>query len=138
MVTKKDLEQLRGLNFEIKQLSNMRPKSKEVVIFYKDYRTGKGIPKTDIGFDDGSNEANELRDLLSKKTRKLIRKAAEVEKWLDTITDPLDRVIVRAYYIEGKTQQEIGDAVGYSRERIAKKLKIFWLKHEQDQKDQNK
>ena len=123
---REELERLRGLHAEIRQLRAMRPRRKEVVIFYKDYRSGKGIPKTDVGVDDGSNEAEELRKAIERTERKAIRQATAVEAWLGEIEDPTMRVIIRGYYVEGKTQAEIADDMGYSREWVKKKLHDFW------------
>lgn len=126
MISRTDLERLRGLHAEIRQLRAMRPRRKEVVIFYKDYRSGKGIPKTDIGIDDGSNEAHELRTAIERAERRALKQAAAVEKWLENVKDPMMRVVLRAYYVEGKTQAEIADELGYSREWAKKKLHDFW------------
>ena len=125
-MTREELERLRGLHAEIRQLKAMRPRNREVVIFYKDYRTGKGIPKTDVGMDDGSNEAEELRKAIEKTERKAMKQATEAEIWLDEVKDPTMRVILRGYYVEGKTQGEIADELGYSREWVKKKIHFFW------------
>lgn len=130
MITKQDLEQLRGLKLELESLINTKPVGQEVLIFYKDYRKGYGVPKMDRGVDDGESMAEELAKKIRTKHRVILRQVNEVEDWLDQIKDPVMRTILRYYYLDGKTQQEIGDITGYSRERIGKKIQGFWLEEE--------
>ena len=127
---KKDLEDYRGLMLEIESLSHIKPAGRQVLIFYKDYRTGYGIPKMDIGIDEGQDMARELENKIKRKHNELLRKATAVEEWIESLADPVMRVIIRYYYVEGRSQQEIGDITGYSRERIGKKLQEFWAAYE--------
>ena len=127
-ITKRDLEQLRGLIAEIETLARTEPQGRAVLIFYKDYRSGKGIPKTDVGIDDGEDEAKELAAKIRKKRRELVRQVSKIEDWLETVEDAETRAILREYYLDGKSQEEIGKALGYSRSAIQYKLDNPWRK----------
>lgn len=127
-ITRKDLEQLRALKKEIESLEAVEPKPREVVIFYKDYSTGKGIPKSDVGIDDGEDEASELLEKIERKRRELLRKISSLEDWLDAVEDPEDRAILRWYFVDGLTQEEIGHRMNYSRSLIQFRISEFFRK----------
>ena len=101
-MTKKEMEELISIKQEINaiEMSLCAPKSTYTFAFYKDYKTGYPIPKIEMGYDDGSI----CKDQLIKK---LI-------------------AILRSYYINGLSQEEIGKLLGYDRSTITKKLKRFW------------
>lgn len=126
VISKEHLEALRALKREIESLEATEPRPRLVQISYKDYRTGKGIPKTDVGIDDGSDEAQELQRKIESKRRALVRAVSALEDWLDAVEDPEDRAILRWYYVEGLTQEEIGLRMGYSRSAIQYKVQEFW------------
>lgn len=125
-----DLEKLRSLKFEIAQLEEELKKPQEpseVIIAYKDYRnSAKGIPKVDRGLDDGTETKKKLVDSLQKKLNERIRLASAMESWIDDIEDPEMRVILRAYYGRGISQQDIADYMGVNRRTIIRKIKHFW------------
>lgn len=125
---RKDLEQLRALRKEIESLeySLKHPRPSLVTISYKDYKTGKGIPKTDVGYDDGEDEFNRLSMILKKKRKELAERAAEIEAWIDAIEDMEMRAIIRYYYSEGLSQEEVAERMFYDRRTIGRKLKNFW------------
>lgn len=124
---RRDLEKLRGLRAEIESLQHIRPKSRTVSIFYKDYRTGVGIPKTDVGLDSGEEERRELAKKILRKERQLSRRVSEIEDWLDSVPDPEMRAILRYYYADGMSQQEIGEKLGYDQSVISRRLAAFWM-----------
>lgn len=126
-MTRKDLEQLRALKFEIRsiEIAMMRPKSKEQVSFYKDYRTGKGIPKSLTGYDGGREESEKLEAELKRKKKQHLKRVAEIEAWIDGIDDPEMRGIIRLYYCEGRSQKDIGEELGYDQSAISYKIKRF-------------
>lgn len=123
---RRDLEKLRGLRAEIESLQHIRPKSRTVSIFYKDYRTGKGIQKTDVGLDSGEEERRELVKKIMRKERQLSRQVSAIEDWLDGIEDPEMRTILRYYYADGMSQREIGEKLGYDRSTITRRIHMFW------------
>lgn len=93
--------------------------------FYKDYRTGKGIPKSVVGFvfDEREIHAREQKIKLRLKQLESVIKNAEEE--IDSVEDPELRSILRLYYIEGETQENIGKILHIERSSVSKKLKKF-------------
>lgn len=133
---KTDLEKLRGMKAEIKSLSLQAedPEPTMEIIFYKDYRTGKGIPKYDVGSDFGAKKRIELEKRMRKLAQERLKMIEALEDELEQVEDPMMRTILRYYYRDGKTQEEIGDLLGYSREAIAKKITRFWQVYQNYQK----
>ena len=125
---RRDLEQLRALRKEIESLeySLREPRPSLVTISYKDYATGKGVPKSDVGYDDGEEEQNRLTKILKKKRKELEEKVAEILEWIDAIEDPEMRAIIWYYYSEGLSQEEVAERMFYDRRTIGRKLKNFW------------
>lgn len=131
-ITKEDLQHLRGLKVEIESLRAIKPKPQMVSIFYKDYRTGKGIPKTDVGLDDGREELQDLATKIARKIREREKLIEAMEDWIEDIADPVERAILRFYYVEGLSQQEIGDRTGYSQPSVSRVLARFWVQAEEE------
>ena len=136
-ITRKDLEHLRGLKVEIESLRAIRPKPSMVSIFYKDYRTGKGIPKTDVGLDDGREELQDLATKIADKISEREGLISSMEDWIEQIDNPVDRAIIRYYYVEGLSQQEIGNRTGYAQSSISRILSALWesVEGESDEAD---
>lgn len=130
---REDMEQLISLESEIKAIeaSMKSPKSRYVPVCYKDYRTGKGINKVSFEDDGGAEELRELKRKLSARKSKLRRKLREAEDFIGGIKSSQMRTILRMYYINGNTQQEIGEELHYAQSVISSKLKMFWAEQEE-------
>ena len=128
-MTREDMEQLISLESEIKAIeaSMKSPKSRYVPVCYKDYRTGKGINKVSFEDDGGKQEMEELRRKLTARKYRLRRKLIEAEAFIGGLKDSQMRTILRMYYINGCTQEEIGNELHYSAARISQKISGFWL-----------
>ena len=128
-MTRKEMEQCISLRHEIKAIeaSMKSPRSSYVAVFYKDYRTGKGIPKTRQEVDNGEEELRILRAHLTTCRRKLMKRLAAAEKFVSEVEDSQMRTILRMYYINGNTQKEIGEELNYTSARICQKLNEFWF-----------
>ena len=123
-ITKEDLERMRALRYEIESLKVKPLKPTEVVIFYKDYRNNpKGIPKTDIGLDDGTEHMKRVSKMLNKKESERWRLIEALEEWIDSIDDPETRTIIRYYFRDGMSQTEIGAKLGYDQSTISIRIK---------------
>lgn len=111
-------KEIMGLRYSI---VNAKPELQ--VDFYKDYRTGKGIPKSVVGFvfDEREIHAREQKIKLRLKQLESVIKNAEEE--IDSVEDPELRSILRLYYIEGETQENIGKILHIERSSVSKKLK---------------
>lgn len=132
MITKEDLQHLRGLKVEIESLRVIKPRPQVVPIFYKDYKTGRGVPKTDVGLDDGEQDALDLATKIARKIREREKLIEAMEDWIEDIADPVERAILRFYYVEGLSQQEIGDRTGYSQPSVSRVLARFWVQAEEE------
>lgn len=111
-------KEIMGLKYSI---DNAKPELQ--ADFYKDYRTGKGIPKSVVGFvfDEREIHAREQKIKLRLKQLESVIKNAEEE--IDSVEDPELRSILRLYYIEGETQENIGKILHIERSSVSKKLK---------------
>lgn len=111
-------KEIMGLRYSI---DNAKPELQ--ADFYKDYRTGKGIPKSVVGFvfDEREIHAREQKIKLRLKQLESVIKNAEEE--IDSVEDPELRSILRLYYIEGETQETIGKILHIERSSVSKKLK---------------
>ncbi len=111
-------KEIMGLRYSI---DNAKPELQ--ADFYKDYRTGKGIPKSVVGFvfDEREIHAREQKIKLRLKQLESVIKNAEEE--IDSVEDPELRSILRLYYIEGETQENIGKILHIERSSVSKKLK---------------
>lgn len=127
-MTKKEMEELISIKQEINaiEMSLCAPKSTYAFAFYKDYKTGYPIPKIETGYDDGSICKDQLIKKLIATKKKLQTKIIDAERFIETQTDSELRTILRSYYINGLSQEEIGKLLGYDRSTITKKLKRFW------------
>lgn len=137
VMTRREMEQLISLREEIKSIekSMASPKSSYVAVFYKDYRTGKGIPKSRQERDGGEEQLRILRAQLNACKKKLLKRLQEAEAFIEAVEDSKMRTILRSYYINGDNQMDIGKALGYTQTAISKKLKAFWFEQGDTYKD---
>lgn len=122
------MEQIKTIPSEIDAIKDTlnNPKMEYVNVYYKDYRTGKGIPKSRSEYDYDHKEWNKLKKKLRRKIEILGRLVVKAEKFIETIDDAEMRTILRQYYINGRTQEAIGKQLGYDDSTISKKLDAFW------------
>lgn len=130
-MTKNRLKKLRSL---IKEAEHLQAEYEEMLCFpktfvqdsVKDYSTG--YPHNIVIQGYGSADFVALRQKLYDNLCKIQRERQELEDWLDSVGDPEMRDILRLQYINGLTQEQIADELGYSRAAIAQKIKRFWDK----------
>ena len=139
-MTRKEMEQCRSLRYEITSIeSAMRsPRSTVVAVFYKDYRTGKGVPKSRQEVDHGEEELRILKGSLSICKRKLAKRLLQAEKFIEGVEDTEMRTILRLYYLNNASQKEIGDMMHYSQTAISTKLSVFWISQGDKDKTRSK
>lgn len=127
-MTRKEMEQLKRIPDEINAIeqSLKNPRMEYVNVYYKDYRTGKGIPKSRSEYDYDHQEWNRLKKKLKRRIKTLSRLVISAEAFIDSIEDPEIRTILRLYYINGETQEAIGSKLHYDRSTISKKIDKFW------------
>ena len=131
-MTKQQMEQLRNIPSEISAIEDTlkNPKMEYVNVYYKDYRTGKGIPKSRSEYDYDHLEVKRLKKRLRKKVARLAKLMADAEAFIDSIEDSDMRVILRSYYINGLTQEKIALLMHYDRSTVSKRLDRFWAEHD--------
>ena len=128
-MTKADLMQLKKLIAEKDDLEQrlltlkFNPKE-ELADTVKDYRTG--FPKTIVIRGYGDNNWQKLHSKWAEKLAYTAKRVQEMEQFLDGVKDAEIRQILRLRYIDGLTQAEVGDRMGYSRPAIQKKEERFW------------
>lgn len=128
-MTKNELKQLKKLIAEKEDLEKrirrqpFKP-SEEVADTAKDYRTGFG--KTIVIRGYGDEAWKKLRDKWYVKLVNVSYKIQQMENFLDSVEDAELREILRLRYQDGKSQEEVGEMLGYSREAVAKKEQRFW------------
>lgn len=73
-----------------------------------------------------SGEADPYSDRLicrwKEKREEVERQIERLEQWIDEIEDPTARTIVRMYFADGKSQQEIADELYIERSTISKMI----------------
>lgn len=128
-MTKTRLKKLRSL---IKEAEHLQSEYDDMLCFprtfvqdsVKDYSTG--YPRNIVIQGYGSSDFAALRQKLYDKLCRIQQERQELEDWLDSVGDPEMRDILRLQYINGLTQEEIAMELGYARETISRKLKVFW------------
>ena len=128
---KSDLPKLKNLIGEIKtlqdELDNLEWKPKESVVDYaKDYR--HGYPKIITLVGQGDEDYAKVKQKLTDSLVKVHQERLRLEEWLDSVEDSEMRNILRLQYVNGLTQEEIGQELGYCRKTINRRLNEFWTK----------
>lgn len=128
-MTKGRLKKLRAL---IKEAGHLQCQYDDLICFpveqvadtYKDY--GTGYPHVKLTSGHGDSAYPGLRQKLDKKLREIQEEIAALESWLDSVEDPEMRDILRLLYVNGLTQEQAADELGYSVITIKRRLKNFW------------
>lgn len=128
---KSDLLKLKSIIKEIenlqKELEQLKWQPKEPVIDYaKDYRHGK--PKIITLVGQGDEDYAKVKQKLTDSLVKVQQERLRLEEWLDSVEDSEMRNILRLQYVNGLTQEEIGQELGYCRKTINRRLNEFWTK----------
>lgn len=135
-MTKKQLEKLKKLNKEAEHLKAMLERSacsRDMVIdTAKDYRTGYPHNITIVGY--GQDNYPELQQRYYDKLLRIQEEIKAMENWLDSVSDPELRDILRLQYVNGLNQEQIADELGYVRETVSRKIKKFWEDEKKSQK----
>ena len=99
-----------------------------------DYRTGYPMPQSVVGTDWEKVIRTESR--YTARIRKLEEECHEVEEFIESIPDSLMRRIMRMRYIEGMTQEKIGEKIHMERSSVSKKIDNFINDSHNSQKSQ--
>ena len=131
-MTRTEMEQLKSIPAEIKSIEEQlkNPNTEWVNVYWKDYRSGTGVPKSSTELDYDHLEWNKLKAKLRKKIERLKDLLIEAEFFMTEIEDSEIRTILRQYYINDLTQGQIAKTLNYERSTISRKIEKFW--EEQD------
>ena len=133
------LKQLKALRREAEGLkySIDHAKPKIVTDYYKDYKTGRGIPKslTGLTFDEKGISSREKR--LKRKLDEISKLIEAIEVEIEAIGDPDMRTILRMHYVEELSYREIEEQAFISKSTIHRKLKNFAENEKWDKWDKN-
>ena len=72
-------------------------------------------------------KASEIKDRIRKKEKRhkaLLADMAEAERIIMKMPEGLSRQILELVYLEGMSQQEVGEAVGYTQARVSQIIRI--------------
>lgn len=124
----KDMERLKLEEYlskkaEIKELREKLDNLDKTVVSdtVLDYRSGYPHPVTITGID--TQRISRMRSLYITSIMRIENECAEVEEWVETITDSLSRRIVRMFFLDGMTQSKIAYAVHMDQSAVSKKIK---------------
>lgn len=132
-MTKNRLKKLKALIKEAEHLRNEIDAIKfypheMVADTYKDYSMGYPHVRVESGYGDSGYAARQQRlyDKLLRQLQSIQKEREEMCRWLDSVDDPELRDILRLQYINGLTQEQIADELGYSVITIKRRLRDFW------------
>ena len=133
------IKQLKALKREAEGLKYSIDHAKPEIVtdYYKDYRNGRGVPKSLIGltFDEKGISSRERR--LKCKLDEISRLIEAIEQEIEVIDDPDMRTILRMYYVEELSYREIEEQAFISKSTIHRKLKNFAENEKWDKWDKN-
>lgn len=66
-----------------------------------------------------SDEIQKLRRIKAERLEKVRKDALEIEQFISAIPDSVDRQIFEMCFMDGKKQQVVAEAVGYSQGRVS-------------------
>ena len=114
-------EEIRELRYKLEHLGEGDSLIGNSTIF--DYSTGFPRPQAVIGYD--YEKYWRLRERYETRWKKLEIDCEETEQWIEAIPESQMRRIFRMYYLEGETQQKIGERLHLDRSRISRKIDDF-------------
>jgi len=116
-VTKDELREYRSLKTELGQLNDEKTRLRSIA---ENCVRSMGQIKTSSGHDPLPGIMDKLSEVDEKLLPRL-KKSADMLVRIETSIDGLpaqERVLIRAYYIEGKRWEQVADEVGYSVRQI--------------------
>ena len=127
MVDYEQIKQLKALRREAEGLKYSIDHAKPEIVtdYYKDYKTGRGVPKSLVGVDFDWKGISSRERWLKRKLDEISKLIEAIEKDIEAISDPDMRTILRMYYIEERSQEETGGVLGYDKATISRKIKAF-------------
>ena len=75
-------------------------------------------------------EASRIREKIAAKEKRrseIAQEMRQVEEYIEGMPDGIDKQIFEMVYLDGMTQQEVGESVGYTQGRVSQIIKC-WIK----------
>ena len=75
-------------------------------------------------------EASRIREKIAAKEKRrseIAQEMRQVEEHIEGMPDGMDKQIFEMVYLDGMTQQEVGESVGYTQGRVSQIIKC-WIK----------
>ncbi len=132
-MTRFDFEQIPKLKIEIKKLAEEVVKAEKSIVADSVIGSRLTVPyDAHIIFIEGVDSfvCIKLKRRLQRKLDELRDLLFGMEEKIDQIPDATIRTIVRLYYRNGLSQQEIGRELHYSQQRVSQILDEFWKEAE--------
>ncbi len=136
-MTEKELSQYKAIKNEIVDLNRRIAEAKEaeIVPFGTVKGSSKYFPYTPMNFKvagidpaDATQRQEKVSELLRQREvqrNELLKKQIEIEKYIAEIQDSTTRTIFRMYFIDGLTQNVIGEKLFLDRSVISRKISGF-------------
>lgn len=127
MIDYEQIKQLKALRREAEGLKYSIDHAKLEIVtdYYKDYRSGRGVPKSLVGVDFDWKGISSRERRLKRKLDEISKLIEAIEKEIEAIGDPDMRTILRMYYVEEMNYREIEEQIFMSKSNIQRKLKKF-------------
>lgn len=114
-------DEIREIKYKLEHLGEGDSLVGNSTIF--DYTTGFPRPRAVVGHD--YEREQRLRDQYKARLEKLEADCDETEQWVEAISDSRTRRIFRMRFIEGDTQQKIGEKLHMDRSTVSKRIEAF-------------
>ncbi len=127
-------EEILELQYKLEHLGEGDSLTGNDIIF--DYSTGFPRPQAVVGYD--YDKEQRLRARYKDRLLKLKKECEETEQWVEAIIDSQTRRIFRMYYLDGDTQQRIGEKLHMDKSTVSRKIENFLkLQHMQQMQHYN-
>ena len=126
-MTRERLEMYQSNKEEIQELTYKLVHLRENMVgnsVILDGRTGIPRPQAVVGVDEELLQRR--RERYEERKAALEQECEEIESYIESITDSLNRRILRMRYIDGMTQQRIARKVHMSQSAISRKVEKFF------------
>ena len=129
-MTRERLEMYQSNKEEIQELTYKLVHLRENMVgnsVILDGRTGIPRPQAVVGVDEELLQRR--RERYEGRKAALEQECEEIESYIESITDSLNRRILRMRYIDGMTQQRIARKVHMSQSAISRKVEKFFTEN---------
>ena len=129
-MTRERLEMYQSNKEEIQELTYKLVHLRENMVgnsVILDGRTGIPRPQAVVGVNEELLQRR--RERYEERKAALEQECEEIESYIESITDSLNRRILRMRYIDGMTQQRIARKVHMSQSAISRKVEKFFIEN---------